>query len=83
MKKLCNNEVHQFKRPAPWDDKKEVNGAHWIYSEEYALNHDGFELFWHTPGVMDGGEYVVIDAVAYIEERTDNSDFTIPKKESK
>lgn len=26
---------------------------------------------------------VVIDAVAYIEERTDNSDFTIPKKESK
>lgn len=26
---------------------------------------------------------VVIDAVAYIEERTDNSDFTIQKKESK
>ena len=26
---------------------------------------------------------VVIDAVAYIEERTDNSDFTLPKKESK
>lgn len=26
---------------------------------------------------------VVIDAVAYIEERTDNSDFTFPKKESK
>lgn len=59
LKQLCNNEVHQFKRPAPWDDKKEVKGAHWIFSEEYALNHDGFELFWHTPGVMDGGEYVV------------------------
>lgn len=55
LKKLCNNEVYQFKRP----DKKEVNGAHWIFSEEYALNHDGFELFWHTPGVRDGGEYVV------------------------
>lgn len=26
---------------------------------------------------------VVIDAVSYVEERTDNSDFTIPKKESK
>lgn len=26
---------------------------------------------------------VVIDAVSYIEERTDNSDFTLPKKESK
>ena len=26
---------------------------------------------------------VVIDAVAYIEDRTDNSDFTLPKKESK
>ncbi len=26
---------------------------------------------------------VVIDAVAYIEERTDNSDFILPKKESK
>ena len=55
LKKLCNNEVYQFKRP----DKNEVNGAHWIFSEEYALNHDGFELFWHTPGVRDGGEYVV------------------------
>lgn len=26
---------------------------------------------------------VVIDAVSYVEERTDNSDFTFPKKESK
>jgi len=26
---------------------------------------------------------VVIDAVSYVEERTDNSDFTLPKKESK
>ena len=26
---------------------------------------------------------VVIDAVSYVEERTDNDDFTIPKKESK
>lgn len=59
LKTLCNNEVHQFKRPAPWDDKKEVPGAHWIFSEEYALNHEGFKLFWHTPGVMDGGVYVV------------------------
>lgn len=59
MKNRCNNEVYQFKRPAPWDKEKEVNAPHWIFSEEYALNHDGFELFWHTPGVMDGGEYVV------------------------
>lgn len=59
LKNLCNNEVHQFTRPAPWNKEKEVNAAHWIFSEEYALNHDGFELFWHTPGVMDGGVYVV------------------------
>lgn len=26
---------------------------------------------------------VIIDAVSYVEERTDNSDFTLPKKESK
>lgn len=59
LKNFCNNEVRQFKIPAPWDNDKEVYAPHWIFSEEYALNHDGFELFWHTPGVMDGGEFIV------------------------
>lgn len=57
LKKLCDNKIYQFTAPAPWDKNKTVGCPHWVFSEEYALTHDKFELYWHTPGVMDGGVY--------------------------
>ena len=57
LKKLCNNAVYQSTQPAPYDKTKIVGCPHWVFSEEYALTHKDFKLYWHTPGVMDGGIY--------------------------
>lgn len=69
LKKLCNNEIYQFKRPAEWDKNKMVDCGHWVFSEDYALSKKDFRLYWHTPGVMDGGIYCEAEITHYDKDR--------------
>lgn len=63
LKKQCNNALFQFTEPSGFSKKMWPNAPdtvgcpHWIFSEEYALTQSNFELYWHTPGVCDGGIY--------------------------
>ncbi len=62
LKKLCRNESFQFTQKVPERIKKQWSKApdtfscpHWVLSEDYILAHPNAKLYWHTPGVFDGG----------------------------
>ena len=62
LKKLCRNESFQFTQKVPERIKKKWSKApdtfscpHWVLSEDYILAHPKSKLYWHTPGVFDGG----------------------------
>lgn len=48
LKERCNNAVYQYTSFRP-DVTERIGLPQWAFSEEYALIHDDFRLYWHSP----------------------------------
>ena len=64
LKKICNDAVYQYTGYHP-DVTVRTELPEWVFSEEYALMHDDFRLYWHAPDNATWGAGIYCEAKLY------------------